>query len=118
MKLVMKLAQTPAMKEIGAKIFKQKLPGCEALEFGTDEYFECAVRQATGQLHHQCCTNRMGPNSKDFVVSPRLEVHGISRLRVADASVMAKIPGAHTMAASYAIGEKAADLIKEDWNRT
>jgi choline dehydrogenase-like flavoprotein len=46
------------------------------------------------------------------VVDPKLRVHGIDALRVADASIMPTIPRANTNAATIMIGEKAADLIR------
>lgn len=49
------------------------------------------------------------------VVSPRLLVHGIQGLRIADASIIPRIPASHTLAPVVMIAEKAADLIKEDW---
>jgi choline dehydrogenase len=45
------------------------------------------------------------------VVDSELRVHGISSLRVADASVMPSIPSAPTAATVYAIAERAADLM-------
>jgi len=58
----------------------------------------------------------MGPDSdKMAVVDSRLNVHGIERLRVADASVFPKIPAAHTCAPTVMVAEKCADYIKEDW---
>jgi choline dehydrogenase len=47
----------------------------------------------------------------DAVVDASLRVHGITNLRIADNSIMPRIPVGHTMAATMAIAEKAADLI-------
>jgi choline dehydrogenase len=46
------------------------------------------------------------------VVDGHLKVHGLERLRIADASVMPRVPAANTMAPSMAIGEQASDFIK------
>jgi choline dehydrogenase len=45
------------------------------------------------------------------VVPPTVLVHGISGLRIADASVMPSIPSANTAATVYAIAERAVELI-------
>jgi choline dehydrogenase len=45
------------------------------------------------------------------VVDPRLRVHGIAGLRVADASVMPAVTTGNTNAASIMIGERVAAFI-------
>jgi choline dehydrogenase-like flavoprotein len=46
------------------------------------------------------------------VLDPELRVRGVKGLRVADTSVMPLLNQGHTQMPAYAIGEKAADLIK------
>jgi choline dehydrogenase len=71
-----------------------------------------AYLKASGQTSwHPIGTCRMG-RDETAVVDARLRVHGIDGLRVADSSVMPTMPSSNTNAASIAIGEKAADLIR------
>jgi choline dehydrogenase-like flavoprotein len=89
------------------------------MDFGSDEYWECAARTVTTTLQHQVGTCKMGPDSDpDAVVDPQLRVRGIEGLRVVDASIMPVIPASHTMAPVYMIGEKAADMIKLTWRKS
>ena len=59
----------------------------------------------------------MGPDpKKGAVVDHELRVHGISGLRVADASVMPRVVGGNTNAPSMMIGEKAFDMVHKAWS--
>lgn len=50
-----------------------------------------------------------------FVCDERLRVYGTKGLRVCDASIMPLQIAAHLQATVYAIGEKGAEMMKEDW---
>ncbi|HLB98062.1 MAG TPA: choline dehydrogenase [Acetobacteraceae bacterium] len=79
----------------------------------TDAEFAASIRRTASSNLHPVGTCRMGPNG-DAVVDARLRVHGIGRLRVADAAIMPTVPAGNTNAPSIMIGEKAADMILSD----
>jgi choline dehydrogenase len=68
------------------------------------------VRDNASTVWHPAGTCRMGPGA-GAVVDARLRVHGISGLRVADASIMPRITTGNTNAATIMIGHRAAELI-------
>lgn len=61
--------------------------------------------------HHASCTCAIGPRDAGGVLDTDFQVHGVSGLRVVDASVFPRIPGFFIACAVYLIGEKAADVI-------
>lgn len=116
LKLSLKIAQTPAMRKLGARLHSVPLPNCAHIHFGSDDYWRCSIRTLSSTLHHQISTCKMGPVADPTaVVSNELKVHGIRKLRVVDTSIIPEPITAHTNAASYMIGEKAADMIKRQW---
>ncbi len=107
MRLSRKIAAQPAMKPFAVE---EVLPG-PAVESEADMIEEIRVRGVSNL--HPVGTCRMG-REVDAVVDPRLRVHGVERLRVADASIMPQVPGGNTNAPSIMIGEKCAAMILED----
>lgn len=71
-------------------------------------------RQRAGTVYHPSCTCRMGPDPRTSVVDPRLRVHGISGLRVMDASVFPAITSGNTNAPTIMVAEKGAALLLAD----
>jgi choline dehydrogenase len=72
------------------------------------------ARNEGGTVFHQCGTCRMGKDISCSVVDERLRVHGISGLRIVDASIFPRISTGNTNAPAIMVGEKAADIITAD----
>ncbi|MBB5721542.1 choline dehydrogenase [Loktanella ponticola] len=71
-------------------------------------------RQRASTVYHPCCTCRMGHSKHDSVLDAKLRVHGVSGLRVADASAFPNITSGNTNAPTMMLAMRAADLILED----
>lgn len=111
---LLKLENTKVFKDTGAYFVKKLLPACENYDWG-EVYFECLAKKYTSSAYHPVGTCKMGPNDdKTSVVDSRLRVYGLKSLRVIDASIMPKVPRGNTNAPSIMIGEKGADMVKED----
>ena len=106
-RLARKLAEQPALKPY---IAEEVVPGPTAR---SDEQLIEDIRNRGVSNLHPVGTCRMG-TGRDAVVDPRLRVHGIRGLRVADASIMPLVVGGNTNAPSIMIGEKCAAMVLED----
>lgn len=69
------------------------------------------IRQRAYSVFHPSGTCRMGIDTADCVVDPALRVHGVTGLRVADASIFPTVPSGNTNAPAMMVGAKAAELI-------
>ena len=69
------------------------------------------IRNYGGTIFHPTGTCKMGVDPM-AVVDDQLRVHGLTGLRVADASIMPTVVSGNTNAACIMIGEKCADLVR------
>lgn len=97
------LNQSPLVERNGHEL----LPGnaCQ-----TDEEIHLYLKNKANTIYHPVGTCKMG-NDDMAVVDTELNVHGISGLRVVDASIMPTIISGNTNAPTIMIAEKASSMI-------
>jgi choline dehydrogenase len=99
-----------ARPELAPYVERETLPG-PGIE--TDDELLDFAYQNGSTCYHLIGTARMGPaTDPGAVVDDQLRVHGLTGLRVADASIMPSMPSANTYATTLMIAEKASDLIR------
>ncbi|MFK8054217.1 MAG: GMC family oxidoreductase, partial [Woeseiaceae bacterium] len=91
-------------------VLDERTPGTD---LKTDEQWEQYLRKTVDPTYHPVGTCRMG-TPEDAVVNERLQVHGITGLRIVDASVFPSHVSANTNGPVLMVAEKAADMIKDD----
>ena len=106
-RLMRTLLAQPALARYGAREYASSAAA------QSDAQIEGFIRAHADTIYHPVGSCRMGTGPQD-VVDTRLRVRGIDRLRVVDASIMPRIVGGNTNAPTIMIGEKAADMIRED----
>ncbi|XP_075157535.1 glucose dehydrogenase [FAD, quinone]-like [Haematobia irritans] len=116
-KYLQRLEKTLAFRQKKAKISHVPIKECEGHDFDTENYWRCYIAYYSSTSSHLVGTVKMGDINQDAkaCVDPRLRVKGVKNLRVADASIMPRIPSCNTYASTLMIGERAADFITEDW---
>jgi choline dehydrogenase len=99
-----------ALKLIGTKAMQSVVSGVIDPTDTTDHGLDAHIRSKSHTIYHPVGTCRMGPDPLS-VVGSDLAVHGLSGLRVVDASIMPRIIRGHPQAATIAIAERAAALV-------
>ncbi len=104
-KLMRHILQQPALAGHGGREL------ASSAKAQTDLEMELFIRDHADTIYHPVGTCRMGSGPLD-VVDAQLRVHGITGLRVVDASIMPRVVGANTNAPVIMVAEKAADMLR------
>ncbi|KAL3259126.1 hypothetical protein ABHI18_005512 [Aspergillus niger] len=94
---------------IGDKVARRVRPD-PGVDVGVRDQAKDFVRENAVPFQHLVGTCALG-----MVVDERLRVKRVKGLRVVDASVVPMMVSPSLAAVVYAVAEKAADLVKEDW---
>ncbi|THH31584.1 hypothetical protein EUX98_g2622 [Antrodiella citrinella] len=109
-----------AVTLLSAPLWQQTLkpvPFADLANATTDALKADFARRNSVNVNHPVGTAPMSSSSSESgVVDSHLNVKGVSGLRVVDASVFPVIPECHTQALVYIVAERAADLIKTQYN--
>ncbi|KAK9871037.1 hypothetical protein WA026_009995 [Henosepilachna vigintioctopunctata] len=114
-KIILKLLDTEPFKKLNASIYSVPKP-CESYEFNSKSFWYCSIKHISFAAHQMTSTTKMGTRyDSEAVVDRHLKVHGMKRLRIADCGVIPTTLSGQLNAVAYMIGEKASDIIKEEY---
>lgn len=116
-RLAKKICATPPLSGIiRAQVWPPRLE-TDGDKDEEDEALRTWLRRVVTTDWHPVGTCAMGGRMgrRAGVVDERLRVYGVKGLRVVDASVMPLQVSAHLQATVYAIAEKGARMVLEDW---
>ena len=112
LKLARRLGQTAPLSDV---LLSEKEPGSAVK---SDDQWEDWLRENAATEYHPSSSCAMLPEDKGGVVDAKLRVHGLSNVRVADASVPPISFSAHLMGSTYGIAEQASRIIRKDhWKK-
>ncbi|XP_048520266.1 4-pyridoxate dehydrogenase-like [Dendroctonus ponderosae] len=115
--IVRNIENTTAFQRLGLEPIILDLPDCDAdYEKRSKDWWICSFQYLSILGYHPVGATRMGNDTQNSVVSSKLKVHGIDNLRVVDAGVIPLPISGHTSTPTIMIGEKAADLIKNEYS--
>jgi choline dehydrogenase len=107
-RLCVQLLENPVFKDM---VGTRTAPADQDL--ASDQALDTWLQLNTGIAGHSSLTCKMGPAADAMaVVDQYCRVHGLSHLRVIDASAMPEIPRANTNATIIMLAERAADFIR------
>ena len=106
----MELVHTPEIEAVTEGI---RRPTPDELQKPAE--LEAWIRAHAASGAHPSCTARMGPaDDPTAVVDERGLVYGVRGLRIADASIMPRVPSANTNIPTIMIGERIGAWVRED----
>jgi choline dehydrogenase len=107
-KFIRRIASASPFQELVAEELR---PGPQVQ---SDEELIADFKQRSGTVYHPSCTARMGKSASTSVVDGEMRVHGVSGLRVCDASVFPNLIAGNTNAPAMMVGWQGAELILKD----
>jgi choline dehydrogenase len=105
LRIVRQWFESPALAQY---VVAETVPGPDVQ---TDNDFIAYAKQTGTTVFHASCSCRMGPDAMS-VVDDQLRVHGLTGLRVIDASVMPAVTSTNTNAPTIMIAEKGAAMVR------
>ncbi|XP_030033986.1 glucose dehydrogenase [FAD, quinone] [Manduca sexta] len=109
------ILNSTVFRNMNSEVINMDVRQCNHLKFKCHDYWKCFILNTISTQFHTSGTCRMGRPGYG-VVNERLQVYGTIGLRVVDASIMPNITSGNTNAPTMMIAEKAADMIKQDYN--